>query len=125
MLLSQDVQTDLCRPEEDLATQNSFPLNRNAFDAVGEVCLERYNRQMKNRTSFMVWDTDSTDEIGSDSLDTIRTVTESVNHIVRSDSDIDIIIYEDIQPFLARDKSLDDTIKIMNNRAGTVIKERQ
>ncbi|MBO4459447.1 MAG: carbohydrate ABC transporter substrate-binding protein [Clostridiales bacterium] len=124
-LLSQDVQTDLCRPEEDLATQNSFPVNRKAFDAVGEVCLERYNRQMKNRTSFMVWDTDSTDEIGADSLDTIRTVTESVNHIVRSDSDIDIIIYEDIQPFLARDKSLDDTIKIMNNRAGTVIKERQ
>ena len=80
---------------------------------------------MKEQTSFMVWDTDSTDQMGIDALDTIRSVTESVNHIVRSDSDIDIIIYEDIQPYLTGDKSLDDVIKIMNNRAGTVIKERK
>lgn len=124
-LLSRDVQTELCRPTDDLGIQNSFPVNREAFDAVGKDCVEQYNRKMKEQTSFMVWDTDSTDQMGIDALDTIRSVTGSVNHIVRSDSDIDIIIYEDIQPYLTGDKSLDDVIKIMNNRAGTVIKERK
>lgn len=57
-------------------------------------------------------------------LETIKNITESVTHIVRSDAAIEIIIYEEIQPYLVGDKSIDDVIKIMNDRARTVINER-
>ena len=45
--------------------------------------------------------------------------------IYKSDADIDIIVYEEIQPYLVGDKSLDDVIKIMNDRARTVMNERR
>ena len=67
--------------------------------------------------------------IGAGDKDTgeLRTdeLNQSVTHIVRSDADIDIIIYEEIQPYLVGDKSIDDVIKIMNDRARTLIIERK
>ena len=60
----------------------------------------------------------------TEDLDTIRNIVGSVDHAVRSDTDVDIIVYEEIQAYLVGDKTLDEVIEIMNDRAQTVINER-
>lgn len=113
-LMSNDVQKKLCK---ELGTyQNSFPINREAFDAVGADCVEIFNHQQVRSLS--------TYYAKFEDLSTIKEVTEEVDHIIRSDSNVDIIVYEEMQSYLAGDKSIDDVIKIMNNRAKTVKDER-
>ena len=124
MLLSQEIQTNLCKPTETLSYQNSFPINRKAFDEVGEICIDTFNHRKEIESSYAFGGGISTVQAEKSDLETIKNITESVTHIVRSDAAIEIIIYEEIQPYLVGDKSIDDVIKIMNDRARTVINER-
>lgn len=124
MLLSQEIQTNLCKPTETLSSQNSFPINRKAFDEVGEICIDTFNHRKEIESSYAFGGGISTVQAEKSDLETIKNITESVTHIVRSDAAIEIIIYEEIQPYLVGDKSIDDVIKIMNDRARTVINER-
>ena len=48
----------------------------------------------------------------------------SVDHIMTSDSDIEIIVYEEMQAYYCGDKTLDEVIVIMNDRAQRVLDER-
>lgn len=124
MLLSTDVQRSMCG---QLGTyQNMFPVNREAFDLVGEDCIGTYNHQLELQTAMMgEWAQDMpANQAEPEDLDTIRNIVGSVDHAVRSDTDVDIIVYEEIQAYLVGDKTLDEVIEIMNDRAQTVINER-
>ena len=46
------------------------------------------------------------------------------DHLPYSDSAVMLIIREEIQPYLAGQKSIDDVIDIIENRVATVKKER-
>ena len=124
-LLSEDVQKAFCEQLVD-SYQSFFPINRNAFEEAGKDSVDIFNHNKE--LEYASWFGGS-DNLGNyvnvEDLDKLKVVTESVNHIYRSDADIDIIVYEEIQPYLAGDKSLDEVIKIMNDRARTVLNERQ
>lgn len=124
-LLSEDVQKAFCEQILD-SYQSFFPINRNAFEEAGKDSVDIFNHNKE--LEYASWFGGS-DNLGNyvnvEDLDKLKVVTESVNHIYRSDADIDIIVYEEIQPYLAGDKSLDEVIKIMNDRARTVLNERK
>ena len=123
-LLSDDVQKSLC--DQAGTFQNEFPINKKAFDEIGTECIDIFNNQIDRDYSLMFGSSDrSSMHVEKENLGTLRNVTESVDHIYKSDADIDIIVYEEIQPYLAGDKSLDDVIKVMNDRARTVMNERK
>ena len=117
-LLSHDVQSRLCKQRG--TTQNMFPINREAFDTIGLDCIEIYNHQSSVGMGIM----GSGQSVEVNDLDTIRSITETVEHITRADTDVDIIVYEEIQSYLVGDKSLDDVIYIMNDRARLMLGER-
>ncbi len=117
-LLSHDVQRNLCK---QLGTvSNLFPINRDAFDTVGMDCIDVFNAQQT--AGFGSVGTERLVDVSA--LDTLRDVTESVEHVARADTDVDIIVYEEIQSYLVGDKSLDDVIYIMNDRARLMLGER-
>lgn len=49
---------------------------------------------------------------------------DAATAVYSSDSDIDIILYEEIQPYLAGDKTIDETIDLITNRIQLVLDER-
>lgn len=59
-----------------------------------------------------------------DALDVMYAVMDNATITFTRDSDIDMILYEEIQAYLAGDKTLDEIIPIMQDRCNTVIKER-
>lgn len=122
-LLSEDVQKSLC--SQTGTFQNEFPLNRKAFDEVGADCVDIFNHQIDQEYSWQTGADKSSLYTKKDDLNTLKKVAESLDHIYKSDADIDIIVFEEIQPYLAGDKSLDEVIKIMNDRARTVMNERR
>lgn len=52
-------------------------------------------------------------------------IVQSTTQIYRYDSDVVLIVYEEIQAYFAGDKTIDDIIDIINNRAQTVLDEKQ
>lgn len=123
-LLSDDVQKSLC--SQTGTFQNEFPINKKAFDEIGTACVDIFNKQIDRDYNWMSASADKSGmHVDKADLGALKTVTEAVNYIFKSDADIDIIVYEEIQPYLAGDKSLDDVIKIMNDRARTVMNERK
>lgn len=115
MLLDPEIQVDLNKQVGSY--QNSFPVNKEAFDTVGSNCIDIYNRQKMMEKGFQALETVD--------LNRIREIVDEVEHITITDTDIHIIVYEEIQVYFAGDKGLDDVITIMNDRAGTVINERE
>lgn len=123
-LLSDDVQKSLC--DQSGTYQNEFPINKKAFDEIGTECVDSFNNQIDRDYSWMSGSSDKSSlHVDKADLGTLKNVTGAVDHIYKSDADIDIIVYEEIQSYLAGDKSLDDVIRIMNDRAKTVMNERK
>ena len=63
-------------------------------------------------------------EPGEDLIDIYRDIVASVDRKNVTDSSIMIIMREEIQAYFAGDKSLDEVIEIINNRARTYYGER-
>ena len=111
-LLACDVQRGFAKPLGSY--QNAFPLNKEAFDIVGAECVDIYNIQSMYKNLAKIED-----------LDTIKKVVNSLEHIVRSDPSVEVVVYEEIQPYLLGDKTLDEVIPIINSRAMTIVDERE
>ena len=63
-------------------------------------------------------------EPGAELIDVYRDIIASVDRKNMTDSSIMIIMREEIQAYFAGDKSLDEVIEIINNRARTYYGER-
>ena len=61
---------------------------------------------------------------GGELIDVYRDIIASVDRKNMTDSSIMIIMREEIQAYFAGDKSLDEVIEIINNRARTYYGER-
>lgn len=60
-----------------------------------------------------------------DALDNMMALMESATSMYMSDTDIEMILYEEIQAYLAGDKTLDQVIPIIEDRCQTVMDERR
>lgn len=59
-----------------------------------------------------------------DAIDEYIAIMDAATSIYTADSNIDTIVYEEIQPYLVGDKTLDEIIPIIEDRCQTVLNER-
>lgn len=62
--------------------------------------------------------------VTEEDADSLRGIVESVTHITRLDEDTREIIMEELQPFLADSRTIEETIRIMHSRVQTFLNER-
>ncbi|GEM_PF-4651131 len=103
-LLSYDVQLHAAYYDEVLT------VNRKALNKYAEELIDMYDLNEKN--------------IGEAIKDHMNEIINSANSPGDSDSEILKIVNEEIQPFLAGDKDLDEVIRLINSRGQLILDER-
>lgn len=109
--------------------RGSTTINRDAFDRISEFGLANYNEECEY---YLQMQEDSGMSLmgvplipaGSEVIDNYRSLVERCEYVNYVDQAINLIIYEESQPYFAEDKTLDEIIVIMNDRAQTVLDER-
>lgn len=114
-LLDDDVQTRLARGFE-------FPVNYSTYVSVSTEMITRYNYFLENGFNYTY-----RQPIGN-TLD--LSLIGDIENLIRDarvtivDPTIDKIIYEEIQPYFKDQKTIDQVLKILQNRVKTVLNER-
>ena len=123
MLCNTDIQKLECMPG-DIASDNGryFPINRNAFDMVAVDFVDRYNTEKREFYENMGIHDIPTIEL--EDVEILGEAAASIDHIMASDSDIELIVYEEMQAYYVGDKTLDEVIAIINDRARIAMSER-
>lgn len=116
--------------QRNFGCEYGFPLSRNAFDTLSVEYIEAFNKDLE-----LSLRTSTAEELRSYG----RVVTEADDSIVASlrgviesldgdlyvvDAPVDAIILEEIPGYFEGQKSLDDVIRIVNDRTGSVAAER-
>ncbi len=122
-MLSEDVQK--LTAEYDSAT----PVNINAYKKGGIKAVEKYNDNYKRNSSQynrqelrefgFAWC-----EVDKSAVDEYEKAVRSCTCAVYEDPTISIIVKEEMPAYLTGQKSLDEVIRIINDRAKTVVSER-
>ncbi len=123
LLMSDSVQ-------EDLAVKGGYlVLNREAFRKAGEMAIGYYNEQ----GGVMI---DRYDQYGNripprnqlkfneGQLDDLENIISACTAMDSEDAAINLILVEEMQPYFAGQKSLDDVLKIAQDRVQKVLDER-
>ena len=115
ILLSDEIQLSI-------AMNDLFVLNRNAFRTAGTAANNYYNNG-GDESSTGNGIRSSTKYTEAD-IDNIERVIFTCSKIKREDSDISIILIEEMPAYFLGQKSLDAVIKIAQNRVQKVLDER-
>ncbi len=115
ILLSDEIQ-------QSIAMNDLFVLNRNAFRTAGTSANNYYNNG-GDESSTGNGARSSTKYTEAD-IDNIERVIFTCSKIKREDSDISIILIEEMPAYFLGQKSLDAVIKIAQNRVQKVLDER-
>ena len=109
LLLSDEIQTSI-------AMNDYFVLNRDAFRSAGTAANDYYNDGGAGvRSSAKYTEAD---------IDNIERVIFSCSKLMREDSDVSMILIEEMPAYFLGQKSLDAVIKVAQNRAQKVLDER-
>ena len=110
----------------------ALPINRDAFIEESYQVIKDTNELYENYYSLYFTPGEmSAERVPSVRLDedkfvdTLLSYVDSASGIGFIDSPVQIIIYEEIQPYFAGQKSIDDTIPIIENRVNLYAAERQ
>ena len=116
--------------QEDLAVKGGYlVLNREAFRKAGEMAIGYYNEQ----GGVMI---DRYDQYGNripprnqlkfneGQLDDLENIISACTAMGSEDAAINLILVEEMQPYFAGQKSLDDVLKIAQDRVQKVLDER-
>lgn len=99
-----------------------FVLNRNAFRSAGTAANEYYNNGGDETASGS--GVFSETKFTEADIDNIERIIFTCSKIKREDSDISMILIEEMPAYFTGQKSLDAVIKIAQNRAQKVLDER-
>lgn len=116
MLMEDEHQKDL--------SYECMPVTSSAFDLVCEEELGDYSDY------YYFWSEEermlfSMPEPSEDQIDTFREIIGTADRINMTDASVMIIMREEIQAYFAGDKTLDEAIGIINNRAQLYYEERR
>ena len=118
MLLSDEIQLDL-------AMKDNFVLSREAFRQGAEKAVEYYNgdgyeyyfghdeAQMKDRIRY-----------SEANIDTMENIILSCSKMSSADSEITLILVEEMPAYFIGQKSLEEVAKVAQDRAQKVLDER-
>lgn len=118
MLLADDVQYQLA--------QNGFvPINREAFRKAGLEAIDYFNTVSIN-AAFANTDTPPKNRVTFTKahLDDIENTILSVTYVNESDPDVDRVLVEEMPAYFTGQKSLDEVVKIAQDRVQKVLGER-
>ena len=123
MLMSDSIQ-------EELATEEGYlVLNRDAFRKAGQMAVDYYNEQGGVETNRY-------DQYGNKippknnlkfntaQIDELEKIISACKYINSEDAAINLILVEEMQPYFAGQKNLDDVLKIAEDRVQKVLDER-
>ncbi|MCR5528211.1 MAG: hypothetical protein K6F49_03235 [Saccharofermentans sp.] len=123
LLCNTDIQKLECLPEDIRWDPGRyFPINRSAFDMVAVDFVDRYNTEKREYYENM--GIHDVPVIELEEVEILEDAAASIDHIMASDSDIELIIYEEMQAYYAGDKTLDEVIAIINDRVRIAMSER-
>ena len=112
ILLSDEIQTRI-------ALNDRFVISREAFKNAGSVAIEYFNNGGSTSTGNRVRSDFTTQDI-----DFIENTILGCSGIKKEDSDISIILIEEMPPYFLGQKDLDAVIKIAEDRIQKVLDER-
>lgn len=112
ILLSDDIQNRI-------ALNDRFVLSRNAFFNAGEIAIDYFNNGGSTSGGNGVRSDFTTKDI-----DYVENMILGCSTINSEDSDISIILIEEMPPYFLGQKDLDEVIKIAEDRIQTVLNER-
>lgn len=117
-LLADDVQYQL-------AKSGMVPINREAFRKAGLEAIDYFNTVSINAT-YANTDTPPKNRVTFTKahLDDIENTILSVTYVYESDPDIERVIYEEMPAYFTGQKSLDEVVKIAQDRVQKVLGER-
>ena len=124
LLLSDDIQ------ESFGLYVDCVPVRKTAFESTAEQAVEKYNsiykqyKGMYPRESLIDMGYPFC-EIDKKAVADFETMLNTCSVIAGEDTAISIIVCEEIPAYFAGQKSLDDVIKIINDRARTYVNERE
>ena len=118
MLLADDVQYQL-------AKSGMVPINREAFRKAGLEAIDYFNTVSIN-AAYANTDTPPKNRVTFTKahLDDIENTILSVTYVYESDPDIERVIYEEMPAYFTGQKSLDEVVKIAQDRVHKVLGER-
>ncbi len=115
--------------QQMLGFENGIPVNRNAFTAVGEACINHHNIDLER--NYSTWtEADfrnngmNPNPIEISKLDLLEQTILSVGSFVSVDGAINAIVREEIPAYFEGQKDLDSIISVLNNRVQTMLNER-
>ena len=120
ILLSDDIQ-------EELALSEHFVLDRKAFRKYGLLAADYYNTAGSNQFYFeLPKDYDDNRLVFTEKdIDNLEKLVMSCSRVSSEDSSISIVLIEEMPAYFTGQKSLDDVIKIAQDRAQKVLDERR
>lgn len=125
-LLGVDVQTFKTSPTGfyGISSGIGFPINRVCYQNMIDDFVSIYNDHISSQMMIANGRVNSSRLVEREDIESFEEIILSIDHESISDSAIDIVIFEEIQPYLEDDKTLDEVIIIMNDRARTLLDER-
>ena len=117
MLLEGDVQYGF-------AKNGRLPVNREAFRKVGPEAVDFFNSVSINDDFIYGFTPKNRKTFTADHIDALEKTILSCSVMASSDPDIDKILVEEMPAYFTGQKSLDDVVKIAQNRVQKVLDER-
>ena len=117
MLLEGDVQYGF-------AKNGRLPVNREAFRKVGPEAVDFFNSVSINDAFIYGFTPKNRKTFTADHIDALEKTILSCSVMASSDPDIDKILVEEMPAYFTGQKSLDDVVKIAQNRVQKVLDER-
>ena len=111
LLLSDEIQTRIA--ERGMG----FVLNRNAFRAAGDGAIKFCNNRDDDFSANKV-------KFTKDDINNLERILLSCSNMINADSEINIILIEEMPAYFLGQKNLDAVIKIAQDRAQKVLDER-
>ena len=94
-----------------------FVLNRNAFRAAGDGAIKFCNNRDDDFSANKV-------KLTKDDINNLERILLSCSNMINADSEINIILIEEMPAYFLGQKDLDTVIKITQDRAQKVLDER-
>ena len=122
-LFSEEIQ------EKFAEYDTSTPVNVKAFKKAGLKSIDKYNANYnRNKSQYSRQELMSSGlawcEVDKSAVDVYEKVIRSCSCSISEDPSISVIVKEEMPAYLTGQKSLDDVIKIINDRSKTVVSER-
>ena len=111
LLLSDEIQTGIAE------CGMGFVLNRNAFKAAGDGAIKFCNNRDDDFSANKV-------KFTKDDINNLESILLSCSNMINADSEINIILIEEMPAYFLGQKDLDAVIKIAQDRAQKVLDER-